>query len=85
MLHSVEIRGERMELNKIEKAMIIGIILRALRSRKNIAKHVELERLPEVIKLLDELNEDTTLEDREEVITNLINKLMDDLLENDKE
>ncbi|MBJ7966426.1 hypothetical protein [Bacillus cereus] len=74
-----------MELNKIEKAMIIGIILRALRSRKNIAKHVELERLPEVIKLLDELNEDTTLEDREEVITNLINKLMDDLLENDKE
>ncbi|MEX5523242.1 hypothetical protein Q1J45_25935 [Pseudomonas rhodesiae] len=74
-----------MELNKIEKAMIIGIILRALRSRKNITKHVELERLPDVIKLLDELNEHTILEGREEVITNLINKLMDDLLENDKE
>jgi len=74
-----------MELNKFEKAMIIGIILRALRSRKNIKKHVELERLPDVIKLLDELNEHTTLEGREEVITDLINKLMDDLLENDKE
>ncbi|MES1052272.1 hypothetical protein FOA24_24240 [Bacillus thuringiensis] len=74
-----------MDFNKLEKAMIIGIILRALRSRKNITKHVELERLPDVIKLLDKLNEDTTLEDREEAITSLINKLMANLLEGDKE
>lgn len=73
-----------MELNKLEKAMIIGIILRALRSRKNITKHMELERLPDVIKLLDKLNEDTTLEDREEALTSLINKLLDGLSLKDK-
>ncbi|QUG83992.1 hypothetical protein [Bacillus nitratireducens] len=73
-----------MELNKLEKAMIVGIILRGLRSKKKIKQYVELERLPDVIKVLDALRGNTTLEDREEAITSLINKLMDDLLEKEK-
>ncbi|AMR02935.1 MULTISPECIES: hypothetical protein [Bacillus] len=73
-----------MELNKLEKAMVIGIILRVLRSKKKIKQYVGLERLPDVIQVLDELQENTTLEDKEEAITSVINKLLDDLLEKDK-
>ncbi|MGE1025899.1 hypothetical protein ACQGS6_18285 [Bacillus sp. GMs2/2] len=74
----------QMDFNKLEKAMTIGIILHALRSRKKIKQHVGLERLPDVIKVLDELQENATLEEKEEAITSLINKLLDDLLEKDK-
>lgn len=74
----------RVELNKLEKAMIIGIILQALRSREKLKKYVGLERLASVCKLFDEIQVSTSLEDREEVITSLINKLLDDLLEKDK-
>ncbi|WP_090687216.1 hypothetical protein [Bacillus sp. 166amftsu] len=73
-----------MELTKLEKAITIGIILRALRKRK-FKRYVDLEKLPAFIKVLDELKEDTTLEDREEATASLINKLMDDLIEKDKE
>ena len=65
--------------------MIVGIILKALRSKKKIKQYVGLERLPDVIQVLDELQESTTFEDREEAITSVINKLMDDLLESGKE
>lgn len=71
-------------MNKIEKAMIIGIILRALRSKKKIKQYVGLERLPDVIKVLDQLQENATLEEKEEAIASVINKLLDDLLEKDK-
>ncbi|MEB8800132.1 hypothetical protein P4H01_25025 [Bacillus cereus] len=73
-----------MPLNKMEKAMTIGIILRALRSRKKIKQYVGLERLPDVIKVLDELKENASLEEKEEAIASVINKLLDDLLETDK-
>ncbi|PTC12252.1 hypothetical protein [Bacillus wiedmannii] len=73
-----------MELNKLEKALIVGVILRGLRSREKIKQYVGLERLPDVIKVLDALQGNATLEDRGEAITSLINKLMDDLLEKDK-
>ncbi|MBD8075730.1 hypothetical protein [Bacillus thuringiensis] len=73
-----------MELNQLEKAMNLGIILRALRSRKKIKQYVGLERLPDVIKVLDELQENATLEEKGEAIASIINKLLDDLLEKDK-
>ncbi|PFK27302.1 hypothetical protein COI98_02215 [Bacillus cereus] len=73
-----------MDFNKLENAMIIGIILRALRSRKKIKRYVGLERLPDVIKVLDELQENATLEEKEEAIASVINKLLDNLLEKDK-
>lgn len=73
-----------MKLTKIENAMTIGIILHGVRSRKKIKQYVGLERLPDVIKVLDELQEKATLEEKEEAITSVINKLLDDLLEKDK-
>jgi len=72
------------ELNKLEKAMVIGIILRALRSKKKIKQYVGLERLPDVIQVLDELQEKATLEEKEEAVTSVTNKLLDDLLEKNK-
>ncbi|ARJ24403.1 hypothetical protein B7492_25765 [Bacillus mycoides] len=74
-----------MNLNKLEQAMIVGIMLRALRSKEKIKQYVGLERLPALMKVLDKLKENTTFEDKEEAITSLINKLMDSLLESDKE
>ncbi|MCU5403672.1 hypothetical protein OCA16_03625 [Bacillus cereus] len=73
-----------MEFNKLEKAMVIGIILRTLRSKKKIKQYMGLERLPALIKVLDELQENATLEEKEEAIASVINKLLDDLLEKDK-
>lgn len=74
----------QMDFNKLEKAMTIGIILRALRSRRKIKQYVGLERLPGVIKVLDELQENATFEEKEEAIASVINKLLDNLLEKDK-
>ncbi|MGN4664708.1 hypothetical protein ACTFRP_02235 [Bacillus cereus group sp. MYBK234-1] len=73
-----------MELTKLEKAMVIGVILQALRSRKKLKKYVGLEKLTDVCKVFDEVQGSTSLEDREEAITSLINKLMEDLLDKDK-
>ncbi|MGA5711589.1 hypothetical protein ACPCH0_00975 [Bacillus bombysepticus] len=73
-----------MDFNKLEKAMIVGIILKALRSKKKIKQYVGLEKLPEVIKVLDELQMNTSFEDREEALTSLINKLLNDLSKDDK-
>ncbi|MDR4147882.1 hypothetical protein FO584_14320 [Bacillus thuringiensis] len=73
-----------MDFNKLEKTIIIGIILRALRSKKKIKQYVGLERLPDVIKVLDELQENATFEEKEEAIASVINKLLDDLLGKDK-
>ncbi|PFN81718.1 hypothetical protein COJ76_27990 [Bacillus thuringiensis] len=74
----------QIDFNKLEKTIIIGIILRALRSKKKIKRYVGLERLPDLIQVLDELQESTTFEDREEALTSLIDKLIDDLLEKGK-
>ncbi|MDY0951695.1 hypothetical protein SOM37_22830 [Bacillus thuringiensis] len=73
-----------MELNKLEKAMIVGIILQVLRSRKKLKKYVGLDRLADVCKVFDEVQGSTSFENREGAITSIINKLMDDLLEEDK-
>ncbi|KXY95820.1 MULTISPECIES: hypothetical protein [Bacillus cereus group] len=72
------------EFNKLEKAMIVGIILRALRSKKKIKQYVGLERLPNVIKVLNELQMITTFEGREEALISLLNKLLNALSEDDK-
>ncbi|MCQ6336990.1 hypothetical protein BK784_26785 [Bacillus thuringiensis serovar medellin] len=74
----------QIDFNKLEKTIIIGIILRALRSKKKIQRYVGLERLPDLIQVLDELQESTTFEDREEALTSLIDKLIEELLEKGK-
>lgn len=74
----------QIDLNKLEKTIIIGIILRTLRSKKKIKQYVGLERLPGLIQVLDELQESTTFEEREDALISLIDKLIDDLLEKGK-
>ncbi|MEH7670867.1 hypothetical protein V7419_30025 [Bacillus sp. JJ689] len=72
-----------MELTKFEKAMTIGIILRVL-CRRKLKKYVDLEKLPALTRVLDEFQENSTVEEREETTANLINKLMDDVIEREE-
>ncbi|EMK2597408.1 hypothetical protein V7426_18425 [Bacillus thuringiensis] len=72
-----------MQLTKLEKAIVLGTILNAIEEDK-LEEYVELETLRPVVKVLNRLHKRTKSEEKEEAITNLISKLMDDLL-NDKE
>ncbi|PFB82928.1 hypothetical protein CN286_07980 [Bacillus anthracis] len=72
-----------MQLTKLEKAIVLGTILNAVEEDK-LEEYVELETLRPVVKVLNRLNKRTKPEKKKESITNLISKLMNDLL-NDKE
>ncbi|KAA0791743.1 hypothetical protein [Bacillus sp. BPN334] len=72
-----------MQLTKLEQAITLGTILNAIDEDK-LKEYVELETLRPVVKVLNRLNKRTKLEEKEEAITDLINKLIDDLL-NSKE
>lgn len=72
-----------MQLTKLEKAIALGTILNAIDEDK-LEDYVELESLRPVVKVLNRLNKRTKPEEKKEAITNLISRLMDDLL-NDKE
>ncbi|MGE6541209.1 hypothetical protein [Bacillus luti] len=68
-----------MQLTKLEKAIAIGTILNAI-SEDQLEDYVELESLRPVVKVLSKLHKRTRPEEKKEAITNLINKLRDDLL-----
>ncbi|PEQ47805.1 hypothetical protein CN468_19950 [Bacillus cereus] len=72
-----------MQLTKLEKAIALGTILNAIDEDK-LEEYVELETLRPVVKVLNRLNKRTKSKEKKEAVTNLISKLMDDLL-NDKE
>ncbi|WP_264447847.1 hypothetical protein [Bacillus cereus] len=72
-----------MQLTKLEKAIALGTILNSIDEDK-LEDCVELESLRPVVKVLNKLHKRTKPEEKKEAITNLISKLMDDLL-NDKE
>ncbi|HFU7086116.1 TPA: hypothetical protein ACGN8S_001121 [Bacillus cereus] len=72
-----------MQLTKLEKAIALGTILNSIDEDK-LEEYVELESLRPVVKVLNRLNKRTKPEEKKEAITNLISRLMDDLL-NDKE
>ncbi|MBY7109978.1 MULTISPECIES: hypothetical protein [Bacillus] len=72
-----------MELTKLEKAIALGTILNSIDEDK-LEDYVELESLRPVVKVLNRLNKRTKPKEKKEAVTNLISKLMDDLL-NDKE
>ncbi|MFA2568069.1 hypothetical protein [Bacillus wiedmannii] len=72
-----------MQLTKLEKAIALGTILNAIDEDK-LEEYVELETLRPVVKVLNRLNKRTKPKEKKEAVTNLISKLMDDLL-NDKE
>ncbi|MBE7095425.1 hypothetical protein [Bacillus cereus] len=72
-----------MEVTKLEKAIVLGTILNSIEEDR-LESHVELETLRPVVKILNRLHKRTKPEEKKEAVTNLISKLMDDLL-NDKE
>ncbi|PDZ36591.1 hypothetical protein CON18_29975 [Bacillus cereus] len=69
-----------MELTKLEKAVALGTILNSIDEDK-LEDYVELESLRPVVKVLNKLHKRTKPEDKKKAITNLINKLIDNLLE----
>ncbi|MGH1297187.1 hypothetical protein [Bacillus pretiosus] len=75
--------GIGMELTKLEKAIALGTILNSIEEDR-LESYVELETLRPVVKILNRLHKRTKPEEKKEAITGLINKLIDDLL-NDKE
>ncbi len=72
-----------MELTKLEKAIALGIIFNDI-DLNELDGHVSKEKLSDVLKVFEELKEETTLEEEKETQINVINKLLDCLL-NDKE
>lgn len=72
-----------MQLTKLEKAIVLGTILNSI-GENDIEDYVELESLRPVVKVLNRLNKRTKPTKKKEAVTNLISKLMDNLL-NDKE
>ncbi|MFA2857622.1 hypothetical protein [Bacillus paranthracis] len=71
-----------MQLTKLEKAIALGTILNSI-GENDIEDYVELETLRPAVNVLNKLHKRTKPEKKKEAITNLINKLMDDLLEKD--
>ncbi|MHA7105276.1 hypothetical protein ACW0JX_12655 [Bacillus sp. C-3-6] len=72
-----------MELTKLEKAIALGIIFNDI-DLKELDGHVSKEKLSDVLKVFEELKEETTLVEEKETQINVINKLLDCLL-NDQE
>lgn len=68
-----------MELTKLEKAMALSIIFNDI-DLKELDGHVSKEKLSDVIKVFEELREDTKSEEEKEAQINVINKLIDCLL-----
>ncbi|MGX5485226.1 hypothetical protein ACWKS0_19000 [Bacillus cereus] len=69
-----------MQLTKLEKAIALGTILNAIDEDK-LEDYVELESLRPVVKVLNKLHKRTKPEEKKEVITNLISKMINQLLE----
>ncbi|MES5834646.1 hypothetical protein [Bacillus cereus group sp. MG11] len=72
-----------MQLTQLENAIALGTILNAIDEDK-FEEYVGLESLRPEVKVLNNLHKRTKSEEKKGAITNLITKLIDDLL-NSKE
>ncbi|MDM5258868.1 hypothetical protein [Bacillus toyonensis] len=72
-----------MKLTKQEQAIVIGTFISML-GQDLVNEHIDKQKLESAIPIFTELEDNTTPKQKREAITNLINKLMDDLL-NSKE
>ncbi|PGA00453.1 hypothetical protein [Bacillus wiedmannii] len=69
-----------MELTKLEKAIVIGTILSAIKEEE-FKEYVDIEKLPQVIKGVEALADVTTRKVKKKADISLINKLIDSFLE----
>lgn len=72
-----------MQFTKLEKAIVIGTILSAIKA-KELKEYVDVEKLPPLIKEIEALSDNTTRKAKKEADIVLINKLIDSLLEEKK-
>lgn len=73
-----------MRLTKLEKAIVIGTILSAIKA-KELKEYVDVEKLPQIIKEVEALADKTTRKVKKEADISLISKLIDSFLEESKE
>lgn len=73
-----EEQHEGVALTKIEKAIALSIIFNAI-DNKELEGHVSKEKITDVLKVFEELQEDTEPEEEKEAHINIINKLIDNL------
>lgn len=74
----IEEQHEGVALTKIEKAIALSIIFNAI-DNKELNGHVSEEKIADVLKVFEELQEDTEPEEEKEAHINIINKLIDNL------
>ncbi|SCN42940.1 Uncharacterized protein BC88300_04633 [Bacillus cytotoxicus] len=72
-----------MQLTKLEKAVALSVIFNSIDNNELIG-HVSKEKVLDVIEVFEKLKEDTTPEKEKETHINVINKLIDLLLEENK-
>ncbi|MFA2810180.1 hypothetical protein [Bacillus mycoides] len=73
-----EEQHEGVSLTKVEKAIALSIIFNAI-DNKELKGHVSKEKVSDVLKVFEELQEDTEPEEEKEAHINIINKLIDNL------
>ncbi|HDR7412289.1 TPA: hypothetical protein QCX14_002375 [Bacillus toyonensis] len=73
-----------MQLTKLEKAIAIGSILSGIKAEE-LKEYVDVEKLPQVIKEVEALADNTTRKAKKEADISLISKLIDSFLEESKE
>ncbi|MGQ8855371.1 hypothetical protein [Bacillus sp. SRB_8] len=74
-----EEQHEGVALTKIEKAIALSIIFNAI-DNKELDGHVSKEKITNVLKVFEELQEDTETDEEKEAHINIINKLIDNIL-----
>ncbi|PDZ29154.1 hypothetical protein [Bacillus toyonensis] len=72
-----------MQLTKLEKAIVIGTILSAIKAEE-LKEYVDIAKLPQVIKEVEALADNTTRKAKKEADISLISKLIDSFLEEKK-
>ncbi|PEN31080.1 hypothetical protein CN543_29790 [Bacillus toyonensis] len=73
-----------MQLTKLEKAIAISSIFSGIKAEE-LKEYVDVERLPQVMKEVEALADNTTWKVKKEADISLISKLIDSFLEDDKE
>ncbi|HDR7386934.1 TPA: hypothetical protein QCX13_000121 [Bacillus toyonensis] len=72
-----------MQLTRLEKAIALGTILSAIKAEE-FKEYVDVEKLPQVIKEVEALSDNTTQKVKKEADISLISKLIDSFLEEKK-
>ncbi|MGE1022585.1 hypothetical protein ACQGS6_01270 [Bacillus sp. GMs2/2] len=71
-----------MKLSKQEQAVVIGNTIMMLGGHEEVTNYVDPQKLAKVSDIHNELYDNTTPRERREAMINLLNKTMDEFVEN---